>query len=254
MPVNDDGKRALVKTLETTQAVTGLCISIYTTAHLLNHFAFHFVSLDGHSAILRSIRKRVGDRPVVEFSLLFAIFVHSISSVLKFAINNDEDDWRKTSIDRGLHRLTGWILLLAMPAHVAYTRWLPKRAGLKEVDVSLAAMASRLIPLFFVPYYIILASSGVLHTLSGVLRASRALNLFKRAKPSGKIFRIYAASLTILGASSALAISGMYFRYDMKRELEWKHHYLKSGLWPAFLSSRIYFEHENSWFAKFRMF
>ena len=236
----DDESTALSTKLRQVQAVTGLIIAVFTSAHLVNHFGMHF-GLETHKLLFRKFR-RIYTNPIVEMALLVSIFVHSAVAIYKY--NGVPKDWSKR-----LFQASGAYLLLTMPGHITATRYFGPLAGMAEYDITYAAMAARLFPLGFVPYYAIMAASGAIHMLGGIGKSASILNIkpLTSVPSRGKRFFTWSAILGACAVSSAFAVCGIYFRYEMADEVLLRKKHL--SLWPRFIVRHLRVPTDNSWFA-----
>jgi succinate dehydrogenase hydrophobic anchor subunit len=233
---SDDLSHKLLKV----QAVTGLIISVFTSAHLINHFGMHF-GLDVHRAMFRKFRK-VYTHPIVESTLLLSIFAHGAVGLYRYS--GLAKDW-----PRLLFQLSGYYLLSVMPIHVIATRYFGPKVGMAEYDITHAAMSARLLPIVFIPYYSLLAASGAIHMLGGIGRSGAALHIQELlAAPSkGAAYLKWSSILGALSVSSALAVMGVYFRYPMAEEALLITDTMSK--WPRFISRFIRLPTGNEWFA-----
>jgi len=244
-PAEDQAKRPNKpsETLVKLQAASGLVIAVFTAAHLSNHFVMHF-GVDAHRAVFAKLRK-VYTAPPVEALLLGSIAVHSGIAVARYegVANNTA---------RLLFQAAGWFLFTVMPIHVIATRYFGPKAGMKEYDITHAAMAARMVPVVFIPYYAALAASGAVHLLGGLSRAGSALGLRSLlAFPSkGSAYLKWSTVLGALAASSALAVMGVYFKYPMGDEQALIASHLKH--WPAIVAKFLELPTSEKWFGSLK--
>jgi hypothetical protein len=240
-PNQNQGFMTKVKQL---QAITGLIISLYVSAHSLNHFAMHF-GFETHKRIMSTLRI-IYTYPPIEKMLLSSIFVHSMLAIYRY--KGIGKDWPTI-----VFQSAGWFQLLVLPMHIFASRYAGSKLAMKEYDVTQVAIASRMLPLVFIPYFSLLSLTGVVHMIAGVGKAGALLKIKALSKIPNR-GKSYLRLATILGAcsvSSALAICGVYFRYPYHEEDLVRKAYLHHL--PRFIGRRLVLE-KGQWFAIIKFF
>jgi len=167
------------------QSVTGVAVSTFTAAHIINLYAAPAggVGYDEAQHFFRAVYQQ----RAVEIGLLAAIAVHGVASVWKnrklgeSVVNLDllKSGTNSSNLLDRVHRTSGGILLLITVPHILYVRVWPEAWHLAAVDKSgLLAESMKGARKFVVaPYYVLFASAGLLHMATGLIKAKRSLFL-----------------------------------------------------------------------------
>lgn len=170
-PTNSDAGLDL-NFLRTVQAGSGLIFSTFMALHIPTTISA-VLGPFGYNEALKLFRKFY-QNPLIEAGLALSLVAHVGSSVALMSHRAQADTPVKEPWYVDLNRAAGTFLLFAMPGHVGATRilsligkWRPS-----EYD-SIRATFVGPISLLFIPYYVLLAASGIYHTYQGVLLSAR---------------------------------------------------------------------------------
>jgi succinate dehydrogenase/fumarate reductase cytochrome b subunit len=226
------------------QAITGLIIALFVSAHSINHFAMHF-GLEKHRKLMNLLRS-VYTYPPLERILLGSIALHSTLALYQY--KGVAKDW-----SRLLFQAAGWFQLMFVPLHIFKARFEGVENLMKQYDVTHVTISMRLLPLIMIPYFSLLSFTGVVHMIGGLGKAGAVLRLklLSQIPNRGKYFLILASILGCVAISSTLALSGAYFRYPILDQDVVVKHFLQHI--PPFVSRRIRLD-DGKWFANIRLF
>ncbi len=176
--------RALVRV----QALSGLAFAFFLVLHLATTSA----GVGGPAAYdaTLSVVRRVY-RPVLAVEIVLIavpLLVHVACAIVQIV------DRRRRAISPTsplVHRLAGYVLLVAIGGHVFATRVMPAM-GTGPADFSYLAYSLLNWPIFMRPYYVLLGVAGAVHLVVGASIATRVLF---HARPG----------LPLVGAAAALA-------------------------------------------------
>ncbi len=204
MPSTHDSTRTSALGWRRAQALSGVMLAGFAALHLLNlPFALVPGGYDAYQRMMRVLYQS----PLFEIPFVIApLVVHVICSV-RGMLRTDRAPAR-TWPER-LHRWSAWYLLLVIAGHVLATRGASLFYGVYPESAGIA-FTLVWIPLFFWPYYAVLAISGVLHLGYGLPRAISVLRRTgDRSQRSvalmvGLLLTAMLVALGLLGFSGAL--------------------------------------------------
>lgn len=180
------------------QQRSGLLLSLFLTMHLLNQAAAA-AGPEVYVPLQRALRL-VYQQPVVELvAVLLALVVHVAAGVVlmagrRFAIATPSPLLR-------LHRVAGRFLAVVILGHIVATRGPSLVWGL-PLEWNGVALSMLALPAVYVPYYLLLGVSGVVHGVTGVAISISALGL----RPGLVRHR---ALLPVVAVASAAVILGV---------------------------------------------
>ncbi len=187
------------------QALSGSVFLLFTLVHLANTAAAAF-GVEAYESWLASARA-IYQLPFVEIGLLMVpLVVHWTAAVLR--LRRDGFSRRNGSLRARLHRYSGWYLMLFIWGHVIATRSPSLIFGI-EVDFTTIAFTLDYawMPYWFLPYYAILALSGLYHGLNGLFLAA---SIFGVRTPDGVRFGVaFWLPVSAAGALLLLGIAGL---------------------------------------------
>ncbi len=149
------------------QAASGLVFALFLAVHLAN-LAFAAGGAPAYDAFQRAARTGY-QLPLLEAVVLGAMLVHAAVSVVRLLRSRGSPAPRR-SIGARLHRIAGLFLLVFFAGHVAATRGASVFGGVFP-EFAGVAFTLRWIPLYFYPYYTLLALFGLYHGARGVMLA-----------------------------------------------------------------------------------
>ena len=184
------------------QAVSGIALTAFASVHLLNTMLAAFPG--AYDPFQRVVRQAY-QHPVLEvLFVLLPMLVHVVAGVRAFFKRRART--ADAPLRTRLHRYAGWYLLLVMGGHVLATRGASLFYGVHPEFIGLR-FALAWIPWFFVPYYALLAISGVVHVAQGV---PVALGILQKRVPSIVTRPSTFWPVIALGtAGSVLAVAGI---------------------------------------------
>jgi succinate dehydrogenase/fumarate reductase cytochrome b subunit len=199
------------------QAFSGLVFGAFLSLHLANAAA-GALGPSAYDGVLARVRL------VYQFPLFEALAVAAAAAVhASYGIRR----WRarrrraragaRTAAPRWLrlHRVSGWLLLVALPGHALATRG-PGLFLELPADFSFLRFSLETWPWFMVPYYIALYSAGIYHLLHGALLALRVLGLSVPA-PSALFVRALLCVALAVGGAAVASMAGASGPADTSR-------------------------------------
>lgn len=181
------------------QAASGVMIGAFVALHLVNlPFALVPGGYDAAQRLLRAIYQS----PAFEIPLVAALAVHIAAGIRNIATRGRAP---AATWPQRLHRLSAWYLLAVVGLHVAATRGASLFFGVYPESAGVA-FALAWLPLFFWPYYLLLALSGLVHLGYG---APRAIATLRRASDRSAGSRSLALSLVIGAVLVVLGVIGL---------------------------------------------
>jgi succinate dehydrogenase/fumarate reductase cytochrome b subunit len=188
------------------QAQTGIVLALYLAMHLTNTLT----ALGGEGAYdgFQRVVRYVYQNPVAEILLLGSIVVHIIVGVMRYRRRTAGE---KITLRIRLHRYAGYFLALFIAGHVLATR-MP--AVLYDIHVGFRALSYTMhrFPGYFIPYYMLLALSGLYHAVHGTYVALGTLGVrVPQGLRKGKGFVIPVALVSTALVTAVLALAGFLF-------------------------------------------
>jgi|SRR5688572_2561694 len=182
------------------QAVSGLAFACFLALHLATTVsaAGGPATYDGTLASLRSVYRA---HPIVEFLLIGAAAAVHIACAITGILRRRRSGPHPTPpIALGVHRWSGYALMLAIVGHVYATRVMPALAD-RGADFSYLAFSILAWPVFIKPYYYALGLAGAIHLGLGLGYAAAALGF-------GAPW-IRRTSVAVAGVAGALVFAGV---------------------------------------------
>jgi succinate dehydrogenase/fumarate reductase cytochrome b subunit len=191
------------------QAASGLALAVFVALHLFN-FALASLGPAAYDQVQRALRP-VYQFPLFELLALAAALVVHVSAGLLRMRERRRRRAPETSAARvgwglRLHRLSAYYLAVVVLGHALATR-LPSLVFGVWPESSGVAFSLWWMPLFFYPYYFLLALCGLYHALYGSGMAARALGL-RRAPVAGPVTLRWVCALGALASIAALLALG----------------------------------------------
>jgi succinate dehydrogenase/fumarate reductase cytochrome b subunit len=190
------------------QAGSGLAFFVFLALHLANTMlaSFGAGAYDGLQRTLRPLYQA----PVLEGSLIgLALIVHVTAGVKRMRLRGPAR--KPPTLRLRLHRLSAYFLSLFIVGHILATRGASLGFGVSPefAGVSWAMLKA---PLFFFPYYTLLALTGLYHGVHGSLLALGVLGVRVPAwLQRGPTFWLPVGASAVLLIASVLAFGGMLF-------------------------------------------
>ncbi len=155
------------------QAFSGLVFLFFAGLHLTNQM-LAAIGPDVYNGFQRALRL-VYQHPLIEISVVAgALAVHVVAGVRRMLLRGVRG--RGGGARMGLHRLTGYFLLLVIFGHIAAVRGPSLVLGIFP-EFEGIAFSLWWIPAYFYVYYPLLAFAGLYHGVNGALLALRMLGL-----------------------------------------------------------------------------
>jgi succinate dehydrogenase/fumarate reductase cytochrome b subunit len=183
------------------QAISGLAFLTFTVLHLVNT-TLGALSPSAYNAFQRALRP-LYQHPAIEIGLvLLPLVVHVVAAIARMRTRRGRS--AELSARMRVHRYAGYFLMVFIVGHVGATRLPPLLAGAYP-EFEGVAFTFQFLPLWFYPYYVLLALSGLFHAAIGLPLALAALSV--RVRPElrrGARFwlPVYAfAALVLLGVA-----------------------------------------------------
>lgn len=192
--------RAAALTWRRAQAISGVMLAGFAGLHLLNlPFALVPGGYDAYQRMMRALYQS----PLFEIPFVFTPLVVHVVCGVRAMVQRDRAPAR--TWPARLHRWSAWYLLLVIAGHVLATRGASLFYGVYPESLGVA-FALAWIPLFFWPYYLLLAIGGVVHLGYGL---PRALAVLRRTGDRSQGSRMLAGALLIAALLVALGIVGL---------------------------------------------
>jgi succinate dehydrogenase/fumarate reductase cytochrome b subunit len=199
--------------LDRLQALSGLMFAYFLLLHLVTT-ASAARGMAEYDAVLNVLRPLYRPHIALEI-LLIAVpaAVHIGCGLYKLRVRLRYGP-RHSEGGARLHRLSGYVLLLAIVGHVAATRLLPTfgegPTATLRADFSFLAYSLVNWPWFFVPYYFVLGTSGAIHLGLGVGQAAGLLS--GKRLPARWVLRVSYLATAVLALGVTLGVYGMVRR------------------------------------------
>lgn len=174
--------------------ISGIVLSIFVTAHLLNHLTA-IQSIATHLEVMNALR-RIYQHPVIESLLLFAVLVQIISGI-QLVRNRG---WKQKEGYNKLHVYSGIYLAFFLLMHTSATL-VGRFILLVDTNFYYGAMVVNAKPylFFYIPYYFLGAFSFFVHIACIIrIKSIRKVGLKKASRRAN--------GLIILGALVGLLI------------------------------------------------
>lgn len=182
------------------QAVSGIMLAGFVGLHLLN---LPLAMIPGGYDAYQRVMRVLYQSPVFEIPFVLAPLVVHVVAGIRAMARRDRTPAR--TWPARLHRHAAWYLLLVIAGHVLATRGASLFYDIHPESLGVA-FALAWIPVFFWPYYLLLAVSGVLHLGYGL---PRAVSIVRRAADRSQRSRALAIGLCIAALLVALGVVGV---------------------------------------------
>ncbi len=187
--------------MKTLQAGTGALFAIFVTVHLINTWlaSLGAGAYDGVQHYLRTVYQF----PPFEALILAALTTHLVVGLLRIW----QEPPRQLNLRARLHRYAGFFLAIFIGGHILAVRgssWFyDVYPGFSGLAYSISA-----VPLYFYPYYFLLAVAGFYHGLNGLtIAAPRLGQSFTLSTPTLRLATSAAAVLTV---GALLGLGGIW--------------------------------------------
>jgi succinate dehydrogenase/fumarate reductase cytochrome b subunit len=204
--------------LKILQAISGLTFASFSTVHLGGHLLSNFSFRWSDQALFAN--RELFRSPIVELGLIgSSLVIHVFTSAWLFFIRPTQRESsiaivRQRQQEIQLHRYSGYILAGLMCTHITYTRILPFVVLDDPEVLDLTFVTHSFSSLIMYPYYIILGTTGMYHTLYGLVQSIQVLKLSRfQLKPGRWLF--WSKVFTGVIISTVLALSGLYERVPL---------------------------------------
>jgi succinate dehydrogenase/fumarate reductase cytochrome b subunit len=193
--------------LRKVQAGSGLFLSTFLALHIPTTISA-ITGPYGYNEALKFFRKFY-QNPVVEVGLAASFVGHVAAGVLLWRHRSNSSVEVQESLHTRLTRWTGRVLAALVPIHAAATRVKSLLGRANPADFDMIRTTFR--PpqsIIFIPYYALLASSGIYHTMQGVLLALHRFQVI----PSSWYHKVvdHQVSYIAIGSVILAAFGGMY--------------------------------------------
>jgi succinate dehydrogenase/fumarate reductase cytochrome b subunit len=192
------------------QAISGVVFASFLVLHLATTISAASSTTD-YDAVLAFLRPLYRPHVVVEVLMLGIPGIVHIGCAAYSLLWRLRSRRPRSGGRARLHRVAGYVLLLAIVGHVAATRLLPTfgagPTATGHADFSFLAYSLLNWPWLFVPYYFALGIAGAIHLGLGLGYAARLL-LGPRL-PASLVSRLSALTATVLAIAVALGVYGM---------------------------------------------
>lgn len=193
------------------QGTSGLVFTAFLTPHLANTVA----ALWGEAAY-NTVQHRLRffyQNPLIEGIILGSLAAHVVASAvinIKKKLRKGDGKVDQVTTAKKAHSYAGYVLAFFAGSHVFFCRFhgpAPEFSGLSYIT------RHRLAKFYFLPYLVLFAAAGVVHTGLGLptaLRLSGLPQVARKVRPlvTNKVLLAVGVTLTTLGVA---AISGMLF-------------------------------------------
>ena len=204
------------------QAISGLVFALFVATHLANTL----LALGGPSAYdgFQRTVQAIYQHPVAEIFLLGVILpAHITAGFIRSRIRRRRGESRSPTVIR-LHRYSGWFLVAVIYWHAAAVR-LPSLLYDVWPRFEGVAFSIEWMPMWFYPYYFLLAWAGLFHGANGTGLAFTRLGMTRGP--------LRVAHLQVIGwvgasaiAMSLLAFGGVWFDVGVPMESDYGRLYL----------------------------
>ena len=147
------------------QMCSGVFVGLYVVFHLTNVAAAALG--DDYFDRFMNWGRTVYHQPLVELLLATAIVIHCVTSVINFLLYSPP--WNKLPLLLRVHKFSGFFLLVIIFIHVTFTRVLPMMEGY-ESSFKDVLFTVYWVPIVFLPYYVLYALAGIIHTMLGTVQ------------------------------------------------------------------------------------
>ena len=155
------------------QALSGLVFLFFTLVHLMNT-GVAALGVEAYSGF-QELARAFYQNPLLEIALLMIpLAIHWTAAVIR--LKRDGFRRKNQSLRARLHRYSGYFLLVFIWGHVAATRG-PSFFYDVEVGFSTVSFTFAWLPLWFYPYYTLLALAGLYHGINGAFLAASIFGL-----------------------------------------------------------------------------
>ncbi|UJR80971.1 hypothetical protein [Sandaracinus amylolyticus] len=188
------------KRLLLVQAISGATFAIFALVHLGNVL---LAPIPGAFDATASWLRPIYTHPLIEIGvMLVPLVVHVAVGVMLALGRRRRATAAKPDLWARAHRWSGWFLATVIVGHVAAERGIALAYGIVTGGPSVS-FALWWQPVFFYPYFLLLGSAGLYHTLFGLSRAARLLGVRvprvgARARPIAVGALVGAVSLAVL--------------------------------------------------------
>ncbi|AKF06409.1 hypothetical protein [Sandaracinus amylolyticus] len=162
------------KRLLLVQAISGATFATFALAHLVNVL---LAPIPGAFDAVASWMRPIYTHPLIEFGvMLVPLVVHVVVGVMLALDRRRRGTAAKPDVWARAHRWSGWFLATVIVGHTAAERGIALAYGIVTGGPSVS-FALWWQPVFFYPYFLLLGSAGLYHTLFGLSRAARLLGV-----------------------------------------------------------------------------
>ena len=204
------------------QAISGLVFGLFVAVHLGNSL----LALSG-SSIYDGFQRNVQaiyQHPIVEILLLgFVLPLHITAGIVRARDRRQRGESQPTTIVR-IHRYAGWFLVVVVYWHAAAVR-LPSLLYGVWPRFDGVAFSIEWMPMWFYPYYFLLAWAGFFHMLNGTGIALMRLGITRRALGAPQL-RALGFMAALLITVSLLAFGGVWFDVGTPMDSDYTRLYL----------------------------
>jgi succinate dehydrogenase/fumarate reductase cytochrome b subunit len=178
------------------QAASGLVFAVFLFTHLFNTW-LAALGPGWYDAFQRPVGAVYQWLPV-EILILSAVLVHLVCAVLRWRGLPAGQGRGALSARQRLHRYSGIFLMIVIGGHVAAVRFIPAWYGIRPEALGVS-FTFQFLPVFFYPYYLLLAVCGFYHAANGMaVAASRFGFRFPLNTPTLYLLGVGATVLTLL--------------------------------------------------------
>ncbi len=192
------------------QAVSGLTFAVFLIAHLGNTL-FALGGANAYDAVQEMLRT-VYQFPAIEILLLGVVLPAHITAGIARARLRRRSERSGTSTAIRRHRVAGWFLLVVIYGHVAAVR-LPPLLFEAPLGFSGVSFTVHWLPVWFYPYYFVLALAGFYHLFIGSPLALSRCG-FRVRPPTVHMAASAAAFGAVAFALALLAFGGVVINVD----------------------------------------
>lgn len=188
------------------QAASGLVFAVFLFTHLLNTW-LAALGPGWYDAFQRPVGAVYQWLPV-EILIIGAVLVHVACAVLRWRGESGAHVRAATSVRQRLHRYAGIFLMIVVVGHFTAVRLIPAWYGIRP-EAQGVSFTFQFLPVFFYPYYLLLAVCGFYHATNGlVVAASRFGFRFPLTTPN--LYRL-GAGATVLTLIALLGFGGWIY-------------------------------------------
>ncbi len=151
------------------QAASGLVFAIFLFAHLVNTW-MAALGPNWYDDVQRPLGSIYQWLPL-EALIIGSVLVHVGCAVLRWRSQAGSSPRAPRSMRQRLHRYSGIFLMIFIGGHFAAVRLIPGWHGIRP-EAAGVSFTFQFLPLFFYPYYLLLAASGFYHAVNGAAVAA----------------------------------------------------------------------------------